>query len=514
MDTTNSTNFNIDDYSNKELLELLDLDDNEYITETDINESIIRILRSTPSYKNTAQFQGFMNDVKERLDAYIEQDESIDEKYDNEYNDEHKKRNKQNENTFDAANYIMNSYIEDIPKSDNLVNRKDGAIVDIGDKNNHYALLDKRLPVEQTYQVPILRGQLNPTLTNTHTRILHIDSQYRQDITMPSTNYTLDLNEPIYKVIKITLTAFEVPHSWYAFDNTYGTSAFLCNGVLITIPPGNYTPSELMTTLTTACSSQVPPIDLTFTYNNNTGKTTITNTNVSLDYSLTFYDSNSAVMSAHSELAGAKINSNLGILLGFKSYDASQSLKYTVLSNNGTNVNTITSIGIVDTYGPKYFMLGIDEFNNNKVNKNIIGMADNFTNVNMPSYYNCDICLNDPTLLKEVDSDTGLPKPSGLTTAQAYTITEVLNQQKNALDNKYNGTLSSNVFARIPVFTNGNFGTMISTTNNLKVNLRNYLGPIDITRLRVQLYNDKGQILNLNAGDFSLALQVEQLYQY
>lgn len=525
-------NLNVNEYTNKELLELIDLDQDDSITESKINDAIIRILTSIPNYKNSTKFQFFLYQVKLRLLSYIskndeeeytdkedsdeedEDDEDGDDEDDvtngNEINDD----DKNGSTNFDTTKYITKSYIQDIPKSNNIINRKDGAIVDISNKNEHYSLLDKRLPIEQTYQLPILRGQLNPTLTNTHTRILHIDSQFRQDITKPSADYTVDLNEPIYKVIKITLIGLEIPHSWYAFDNAYGTAAFLCNGDLITIPPGNYSPTELMTALNTVCASQSSVVDLTFTYNNNSGKTTITNTNTTTNYDITFYDSNTSIMSQYEELAGAKINSNIGILLGFKTYDNTNSIKYTVLSDNGVNNNTITGNSVVDTYGPKYILLGIDEYNNNKVNKNIIGITDNFTSVNMPEYYNCDICLNDPTLLKYDDPDTGLPKPSGLTTAQAYTITEVFNQQKNTLDNKYNGTLSSNIFARIPVFTNGNFGTMISTTSNLKVNIRNYLGPIDISRLQVQLYNDKGQIINLNGADFSIAIQVDQLYQY
>lgn len=525
-----SSNFNIDDYTTQELLELLDLDTHEYISKNDITDAITNILNGATKQKNTIQFQYFMNEVKTRLFSYINNahhnnDEDTVSGHSSDDLDEpdseteieqiHNSVNEYKGNDgFNAPNYIMKSYLDDIPKSDNIINRKSGAIVDIDDKNHHYAALSSRLPIEQTYQVPIIRGQLNPTLSNTHTRILHIDSQFRQDFTSPSSNYTVDLNEPIYKVIKLTLTAFELSHSWYTFDNAYGTAAFICNGNLITITPGNYTPSELMTLLNTVCAAQVPPIDLTFTYNNNTGKTTITNTNVSTDYNLTFYDSNPSIMSAYDQLSGAKLNSNLGVLLGFKTYDATNSIKTTVLSNNGININTVTSSSIVDTYGPKYLFLGLDEFNNNKVNKNIIGISDNFTSVNMPEYFNCDMCLNDPTLLKNVDPVTGLPISSGLTTAQAYTITEVLNQQQNTLDNKYNGTISSNVFARIPLFVNGNFGTMISTTNNLKVNIRNYLGPIDITRLRIQLFNDKGQLLNINGADFSFAIQADQLYQY
>lgn len=507
---TSSITYNIKDYSNQELLQLLDLDDNEYISESDVTSAITDILQSVPNEKNTLEFQNFMSNVKTHLIHYIETIHEL-----NANNEPTSTNEKNTTDATDTTNYVMNGYKQNIPKTNTIINRKDGSFIDVTNQNNHYSIIDKRLPIEQTYQVPIVRGQINPSLTNVHTRILHIDSQFRQDITKPSTDFTFDINEPLNKVTKLTLTGFEIHHSWYTFDNTYGTAAFFCENIttatsqVVSIPEGNYTPVELMNALNASCAAQIPTVDLSFSYNNNTGKTTITNTSLTDVYDITFYDSLLSTLSIYPELAGAKINANLGIQLGFKNYDATNSLKYTIMTNS-----SVVSNGIVDTYGPRYLILAIEEFNNNKVNNNIIGIQDNFTTLNMPSYFNCDLSLNNPLFLKLNDPISGLPIPSGLTTAQAYTITEILSQQKNTLDIKYSGGTSANSFARIPVFINDNFGVMISTTNNLKVNTRTYLGPVDITRMKVQLYNDKGQILHLNAGDFSFAIQIEQLYQY
>lgn len=506
MQSHQLNNYNILEYTNEEMLELLDLDRKPHITRNDVINAITEIIQGIPKEKNTEEFQTFLLSVKSHLIDYIEtlpqlplNNNSI----------------KNELETLDATNYVMNGYKLDIPKTNTIVNRKDGSFIDVTNKNDHYSIIDKRLPIEQTYQVPIVRGQINPSLSNIHTRILHIDSQFRQDITKPATDFTFDINEPLYKVTKLTLTGFEIQHSWYAFDNAYGTAAFFCENVttstsqVVSIPEGNYTPVELMNALNASCAAQIPTVDLSFSYNNNTGKTTITNTSLTDVYDITFYDSLLTTLSTFPELVGAKINANLGIQLGFKTYDATNSLKYTIASSS-----SVTGNGVVDTYGPRYLILAIEDFNKNNIGNNIVGIQDNFTSLNMPSYFNCDLSVNNPLFKKENDPITGLPIPSGLTTAQAYTITEILSQQKNTLDIKYSGGTSANSFARIPLFVNDTFGVMISTTNNLKVNTRTYLGPVDITRIKVQLYNDKGQLLDLNAGDFSFAIQIEQLYQY
>ena len=47
---------------------------------------------------------------------------------------------------------------------------------------------------------------------------------------------------------------------------------------------------------------------------------------------------------------------------------------------------------------------------------------------------------------------------------------------------------------------------------NLITEPRRYFGPVDIQRLRVQLYDDFGRILDLNKSDFSFVLNLKVLY--
>ena len=45
----------------------------------------------------------------------------------------------------------------------------------------------------------------------------------------------------------------------------------------------------------------------------------------------------------------------------------------------------------------------------------------------------------------------------------------------------------------------------------LEENVRTYSGPVDIERLKIQLLDDKGNLVNLHDNDWSFSLVVEQL---
>jgi hypothetical protein len=97
---------------------------------------------------------------------------------------------------------------------------------------------------------------LNPLLKQTITRIISLDSQYRdnKDITIP-TKYTLNLSEPLKDVVSLKLESVQIPITWYTVSNSYGSNFFLIRGrtdginsvtysgyhdYKIEIPPGNY----------------------------------------------------------------------------------------------------------------------------------------------------------------------------------------------------------------------------------------------------------------------------------
>ena len=88
--------------------------------------------------------------------------------------------------------------------------------------------------------------------------------------------------------------------------------------------------------------------------------------------------------------------------------------------------------------------------------------------------------------------------------------------QQNTLNNfvvpLYQKLLNKCVLARISLDSNVyEFGKMISTETygNLVSAKREYAGKADIQRLKVEIVNEWGQVMNLNLMDFSFCLEVE-----
>ena len=79
-----------------------------------------------------------------------------------------------------------------------------------------------------------------------------------------STNYTVNLNQPLLNVVDINVDNVEIPYSWHVFAEDYGTNRFQFiitgpSGEIITdvyIPDGNYpSGATLINSINTALQS-------------------------------------------------------------------------------------------------------------------------------------------------------------------------------------------------------------------------------------------------------------------
>jgi hypothetical protein len=137
-------------------------------------------------------------------------------------------------------------------------------------------------------------GYINPLLNQVITRVISIDSQYRDaKKTSLATNFTFNLSETLNNVLAIRLNSIQIPKTWYTISKSYGANFFYLKGNVpgindglhdyqIKIPVGNYTSKEVIDTLNKSISN----ISATYTdacfgttgfsYNTNTCKATLT----------------------------------------------------------------------------------------------------------------------------------------------------------------------------------------------------------------------------------------------
>ena len=126
------------------------------------------------------------------------------------------------------------------------------------------------------------------------------------------------------------------------------------------------------------------------------------------------------------------------------------------------------------------------------------------------------------SLLDKVNLGSGniqelLPSaPRTLTNAQLYTVNEIIKNRSKTISFRGNAPTNSDTFAVIPIkyasMTTGQLYTELS--GQFQDNSRIYFGPVDIDILRIQLLNDRGDIVDLHGADWSITILAEVLYQY
>ena len=512
---------NIDNYSVDDIMELLNLPNNP--TEYQVKDSGNKIIAKLKTEDNMPLVDFFQQALTKVLKSLLGDDDNNDI---NDNNDDNSK-NEQFDETKQLGNWWKNEYPAQSNKNqtDKYTTRKN--TTQIFQDNNHFQMNKEKLGVNQHYQLPVVQDELNPNLKYTITRLVSLDSQYSQNIlpylggdsNSPSynTDFTVNLSDQLNRVINMKLYSVQIPTTWYTFDESLGNLCFdYISGTTkknISISSGNYTINELKTAIFTDISNNNNIFDLSLNIVNpekgglfqfiNTGGNSI---------NLVFYSEGGFTDCNGSGCGpGSKINQNLGWNLGFRiEPDVNGNVFVSIPSGNGkVNANVPP-----DVYGPKYFMLIVDDYNHNHLNNGLVNINDTVSKLSLPTYYNPDKNLKNVVCSGGISFLTAT-SPRTLTQAQIYSANEIIaNRKKNS--NRTTGPTNSDVMALIPL---RGISTLrpepyIEFGVNLQSNERTYFGPVDIDRLRIKLVDDKGNVVNLHDHDWSFTLTIEQMYQY
>ena len=389
------------------------------------------------------------------------------------------------------------------------------------DTEDHHTDVKERVQNESgnSFGIPIKQDILNPNLKNVITRLIHLDSQFRQStIAGSATDYTLDLSDPLKNVLSLRLYSIQIPFSWYIIDTQYNNNTFwvVCDDgsqIQILMPSGNYTTDTFVKTLNDTIQSVVVDISgVPVSYNNSNGKITMQFINSKV-VSIVFFDFTGQLITA------PYVNNTLGWLMGYRE---------AVVSSN-----IATSDGVLDLYGTKNLLLVIDDYNQNHVNNGLVSITETSKTLSMPSYYRPDLPFkveppsntynNDITDYGDsaVKTTRSLPFmqlsiPRLLTQSQIYTVNEIMKNRERTMSYRSRAPTSPDIFAMIPMKHGGmKLGDVyVEFGSSLQTNMRVYFGPVNIERIRIRLLDDKGNVINLNGMDWSVTLISENLYQY
>ncbi len=313
-------------------------------------------------------------------------------------------------------------------------------------------------------------GILNPINYRTIKRSVNIDSKFRPNYyNTVSTDMNINLPYKFENVVNMRLSSFEIPLTFYSISKKNGNNKMLikwCSkgiaenesdydmNTIVTLPDGNY--EQMFIGSTNAFAVEIA-------INNALSGTDVFKSPFNLKYTVDrvsgrsiFSQSISDNTKPTSYIISFNVTQDntletdipLPLKLGWN-------LGYRVGTYNAPNGETVVSEGICYVSGPKYIYLAIDDYNNNVNNYFVSAFNESISNKNIIARLNI-ATISQNNGIYQLGQDDG-------------------------------------------------FSTQINRS-------RSYFGPVDISKLRITLYDDYSRILDLNNMDWSLSLMFECVY--
>ena len=244
----------------------------------------------------------------------------------------------------------------------------------------------------ESFPTSVAPGLINPLTRKSYKKLLNINTKFRRDYQMTkSTDFIIELPETVKKVASMKLTCTEFPKTVYTFAQSLGSNYFRIRNssasdwTLIEIPDGSYPPAELAQTITTVLLPTFPDVSVSFNFN--TGKITFESSSGTFALNFNYIEDKCPVVPSNID----RNQMTLGWLLGFrgdaikvpeaqKQYQKKKtdwiqwnskccSPPYENPTQDPSNVYPFESQhvgeGIFSGHGTPYFLLSINDFNNN-----------------------------------------------------------------------------------------------------------------------------------------------------
>lgn len=251
-------------------------------------------------------------------------------------------------------------------------------------------------PIEPSSSNPSKRGSQATQANKIIKKTINIDSRFRDNYyNSKSSNFHIDLPEPLKRVVAMEFTAYNIPISIHTINVTNNYFVIRKNSTnvstLIDISYGNYnTPCsnrlvDFAARNIETILSQKLMADLSYTMNLISGKSVFTNASSTDSYSLFFNTTNTNNFEFEERPLPLKFGWKLGFRYG----------EYILKPGD-----KVTSEGIVDFDSPKYLYACINDFTNagtnnfiatfsdSIVSKDIIARIDYVHQIDKKNYFN------------------------------------------------------------------------------------------------------------------------------
>jgi len=421
-------------------------------------------------------------------------------------------------------------FVDNITTTDGETNNIDGATLDILSEKEtwkNYLKLDETKMIDQAYDLSF--GDLNTTTTQSNNNVVISTVDSNRDVTIHSRENlekanTITLQNNINNLITIkgyengVLTTDGENDIVLRLDEKTYNKAQLLDEIQTKIDAFSSSTVELYGTVSILKrnfiniekENQIEERDIT------KFDITVTRKYTAKDYKVVFYDETSFVTCyvGVQSVRNTTWDSTLGWVLGYR--------LYTVYDLNAVGTETATNAIIiqgdtgVSTNLYNYFLLCLDDYNQNHLNDGLITIANKDTTIPLPSYANRSDFQCDPTTGEKIYNIN-----TGLTEKQIYAVTSIANAGLNetsigssiSVKSYGSGPYVKDVFGLIPIKVSGlkSGDSYVEFGGTLQNQERSYFGPVNIERLTIRLMTDRGDVVDLNNANWSFSLICEQL---
>ena len=321
----------------------------------------------------------------------------------------------------------------------------------------------KETPYINTFNQEYYTGWMNPLVTKSITKCLTIDTRFRDNYyTTSSSDFVLQLPLKLSKVVSMQLGSIEFPVSFYGISESYGNNYFYLEltytddagevkyeGDYLTLSDGNYNAQDLISLINEVLSPTDDNGDLLYP------DSMFSYVNFYFDLTDSGSGTGRTLITTTGTKASQITNIRMDFALDYDGNPLTGDLSYRFGWNLGFQQKsydggiTHYSETVIEPVTIRYIYLAIDDFHNSVNNHFISAFKDHI--------------------------------------------------------------LSPNILARI-VLKGSYFSLMMQSDMNLLTEPRKYFGPVDIQRLRIRIYDDRGRILDMNHSDYSFCLNFKLLY--
>ena len=355
-------------------------------------------------------------------------------------------------------------------------------------------------------ETDIVRGLVNPIDRKTYTRLVNLNTRFRDNYSLTSaTDLVVYIPDIVKKVVSMKLVSVEIPNTYYNISAALKNNMFAINhyelsgGIIsnsvrevIRIQDGYYTPEVLEDYLNLSVFGSSPDLDvpgdtslnrIIADYDGITNKMYF-RLNTELEPYATDYVDNSVNVIYRFDVdfsigngveGNLDMKQNLGWMLGYRAddpyYDFSSNYVFDLSSGKYYSGGTVIAADVA-------YQLN-EGFNGNKGVDMEMGYF--LVDVDDGHNHNAQVMIN-------VMGENAMGGNSLAKIQVAGAIRNVVN----------------NVDTRAV--------TVVRNDTNEVFRKRLYFGPVDFERMRVRLLDEYGRVIDLNGTDYSLTLELEVLY--